>query len=180
MPARLKRSLFAKHTATAVSSRTPAQLARPEEYNRFVSAIELRFLRLAHCEIDARARYDGNQLSPVVTEGNVQYVGHDDGFIVYHELIFDAKPTSGKGSHASVRATFEVEYASPTPVTDELFAVFRANNLPVNVWPFFREFVNTALGRAAWPPYLLPTLKVSPAGRPQRQRVGKTHSASGE
>ena len=173
MPARRKRSAVRRDSTAAAQIPTAASLATPEEYNHFVAAVELRYLRLAHCEIDARARYDGNQLSPLVTEGNVHYTGNQGGFIVFHELIFDAKPTSGVGSHARVRATFEVEYASPTPMTDRVFAVFRANNLPVNVWPFFREFVNTALGRAAWPPYLLPTLKVSPTVRPRRERAAK-------
>lgn len=154
-----------------------AGLATPEQYNAFVTGIDLRFLRLAHCQIDARARYDGGTLSPVVTEGSVSYSAEDDGFIVFHELIFDAQPADAAGTRATVRATFEIEYTSETPMTDPLFALFRAHNLPVNVWPFFREFVNTALGRVAWPPYLLPALKILPGGRPRRTRMAATGSA---
>lgn len=55
---------------------------------------------------------------------------------------------------------FGLEYEVDTPIDDELWEVFSDNNLPVNAWPFLREYVSTTLGRMGWTPLFLPALKV--------------------
>jgi hypothetical protein len=62
-------------------------------------------------------------------------------------------------------------------MVDSLFEIFRSYNLPVNVWPFFREFVHTVLARTNWPVFVLPALKITPIGRPRRRRVSPQASA---
>jgi hypothetical protein len=54
-----------------------------------------------------------------------------------------------------VRATVEVSYTLESAMTDDLFEVFSQRNLPLNTWPYLREFVQSALSRAGWPVYTL-------------------------
>ncbi|MBL0171693.1 MAG: hypothetical protein IPP90_13395 [Gemmatimonadaceae bacterium] len=47
-------------------------------------------------------------------------------------------------------------------MTDAIFAEFERVNLPLNTWPYFREFLQSTLVRAGWPPFVLPAFKVAP------------------
>jgi hypothetical protein len=169
MPSRPRKKVAP--TDIVVSQAASAKVASPEEYNAFIDGVELRSLRLAHCEVDAISRYDGQPLIPEVEEGETSFKSSGDNFTILHELRFCGRPASGEGQPVQIRATFELQYSSDIPMVDSLFEIFRSYNLPVNVWPFFREFVHTVLARANWPVFVLPALKITPIGRPRRRRV---------
>jgi hypothetical protein len=107
-----------------------------------------------------------------IEEESTTYRLVENGFLVFHALRFSGVPTDGKEEPVTIRATFELEYASKTTITDELFAIFREFNLPVNIWPFFREFVHTVLARANWPVFVLPALRI-PAGQAAPEKKGR-------
>jgi hypothetical protein len=62
-----------------------------------------------------------------------------------------------------IRAEFEVRYSTAQRMTDEIFNEFGRRNLPLNTWPYFREFVHAALARTGWPVFVLPVYKASGA-----------------
>jgi hypothetical protein len=173
MPNQLRRSAKrAKNDQGDTPERAPgARLATPAEYNAFVARVELRAIRLAHCELNARSRHTGVLLEPHVEEESTTFRTLDDGFLVFHALRFAGVPTEGNDDPVSIRATFELDYSADVAINDELFAVFRRYNLPVNVWPFFREFIHTVLARANWPVFVLPALQIPAGGAPRRQRT---------
>ena len=154
--------------ATAASAEV---LATPEDYNAFIGGVELRSLRLARCEVNATKKYTGEVLEPEVEERSASYEVISTGFMVTNELGFNGRHSERGDVLVSIRATFQIEYESIAPVSPELFEIFQRHNLPVNVWPFFREFVHTVLGRVAWPVFVLPALKVMASERPRRERV---------
>ncbi|MHB8576340.1 MAG: hypothetical protein ACYDCQ_13525 [Dehalococcoidia bacterium] len=73
---------------------------------------------------------------------------------------------------AEINAVFALDFTSPLPMTNTIFPIFSENNLPVNTWPYLREFVSTTLGRMNWTPFTLPALKrgvgAAPTGQPRR------------
>jgi hypothetical protein len=156
----------------AVSTTSELPAASPDEYNSFLSKVDLRSIRLAQCSVDARNRYDGSTLTPQVQEGTTTFEVIEGGFVVLHELMFSGTPEHGNTQPVNIKAAFELEYSSEFQITPNLFVVFRQHNLPVNVWPFFREFVHTVLARANWPVFVLPALQIPAAGaRPRRVRA---------
>src|SRR4051812_16350953 len=113
MPSQLKKRALrpkAEVPESAVEEGT-ARLATPEEYNAFIGAVELRMIRLAHCELNARTRHEGGPLEPHVEDESTTYRHLEDGFLVFHALKFSGVPTEGNGDPIVVRATFELEYA---------------------------------------------------------------------
>ena len=77
-------------------------------------------------------------------------------------------------AYAELEVTFGLDFASEEPLTEDLFAVFGEVNLPVNTWPYLREFISTTMGRMGWRPFTLPALKrgtpppVPPAAKRRR------------
>ena len=69
-----------------------------------------------------------------------------------------------EGGEEAVRVSVSLEarYGSKTLMTDAIFAEFERVNLPLNTWPYFREFLQSTLTRAGWPPFVLPAFKVAP------------------
>jgi len=63
----------------------------------------------------------------------------------------------GKELKAKLSVIFCVTYNSKIPMTDELFEEFKDRNLPLNTWPYFREFLHNAVLRMGWPPFIAPT-----------------------
>ncbi len=57
------------------------------------------------------------------------------------------------------RAELVVRYSSEKKITDDIFGLFKEVNLPVNTWPYFREYVHSCMGRLNLPPLVLPALK---------------------
>lgn len=79
--------------------------------------------------------------------------------------------------HAEIDVTFALDFDSEEPMTPEIFALFGEVNLPVNTWPYLREFIATTMGRMGWTPFTIPALKrgTQQASRP---RAKKSRGAS--
>lgn len=150
---------------------TSALPVSPEEYNSFIEGVELRSIRLARCSVEALGQYDDSALTPEVEEVHSAYESVEGGFVVYHELMFSGKSATQGLDPVVIQATFELIFESESQISDDIFAVFKRVNLPVNIWPFFREFVHTVLARVNWPVFLLPALKIGNFGaKAQRRR----------
>ncbi|WP_157205831.1 hypothetical protein [Calidithermus timidus] len=78
----------------------------------------------------------------------------------------------------SIEVSFGFWYLSKLQPEAEGFAgyfeVFKEINLPINMWPFAREFIHNTMARMDWPPFTLPLRKLAPEG--QRKTRSKTLS----
>ena len=65
------------------------------------------------------------------------------------------------------------------PMTEGIFAVFQDVNLPVNTWPYLREFLAATTGRMNWITFTLPALKrgAGPGGDADRPRATRGRAA---
>ncbi len=129
----------------------------PQEYNAFISRLGLDGLRLSRLEVDAPHAYvPGRQLAPHTDAASAEYVRMENGFVVTYDLVFEGRYEAEAEPAVRIAARFEVSYSSDSPVTDAIFEVFRNTSLPLNIWPYFRELVHTALARVGWPVLVLP------------------------
>src|SRR5690242_13433734 len=134
MPTDLKKKPRRQEAPAQQASQPTPRLPTPEESTAFLEGVHLQWIRLAHCELNARSRHAGVPLEPRIEEESVTYRVLDGRFLVFHGMKFSGVPTEGGGDGITIRATFELEYTSKTPMTDAVFAVFRKQNLPVNIW----------------------------------------------
>ncbi|GEM_PF-1130230 len=140
----------------------------PREYAAFIDQIELRSIWIQNAGL---ANHHGPEMPDkgVFDFNSRARWEHDPlGFRALHTYTVTLK--SADATLAELEVTFAVDYDSKEPMTDAIFGVFEAVNLPVNTWPFLREFVASTLGRFGWAPFTIPAFKVGARPAPRRRR----------
>jgi len=137
---------------------TAVELTR-EQYSEFIRQIELRDIWLN----EASVSNNHGPLTPVdVTvqfDSDASYVLRENGFRASHQ--YRVRFESPDSLLAQIEIRFGLDFLSSTPISDQIFSVFKDVNLPVNTWPFLREFVATTLGRMGWSPFTIPAFKTN-------------------
>lgn len=82
----------------------------------------------------------------------------------YNVSIKDIEVDS-KNKVAKLSVTFCVVYSSDIPMSEEFFDIFVETNLPLNTWPYFREFTHNSFARMGLSNVVAPAYKVLPAHR---------------
>lgn len=130
----------------------------PEAYAAFVGQIELRAIWL---EASRVANHRGPKTpeagATINISSNEQWEAVTAGFRVHHRTTVELEAPGAL--LAEVEVTFGLDFESKEPMNDALFEVFKAVNLPLNTWPFVREYLSTTMGRMNWMPFTLPALK---------------------
>jgi hypothetical protein len=137
-------------------------------YNAFIAGLDLVSVRLAGAEIRAASTPKRRQLLPTV-EQSARLTHEDEHVVIVHVLTFSGSYENEDEPAVFIRAEFEVRYSTPERMTTKIFTEFRRRNLPLNTWPYFREFVHAVLARTGWPVFVLPVYKavgapLSPSG----------------
>lgn len=85
----------------------------------------------------------------------------DNGFDVYHKYVAVVYDDQGNKT-ARIEAEFSMWYQSFIPMDEETFAIFSKSTVPLNTWPYFREFLSSTIGRMGWEPYFMPIRAIGP------------------
>jgi hypothetical protein len=137
----------------------------PKVYAAFIGQIELRSIWLARAQVTNTAGPDTPESGALGIEERTRWEVVATGFRAFHD--YRVRLGEGDETPAEIRAEFGVEFLSPEPMTEPLFAVFSRANLPVNTWPYLREFVSATMGRFGWEPFTLPALKRGTPRKPK-------------
>ncbi len=130
---------------------------KPEEYRRLLEGIELEniILKASKTEINHELLSENMTVS---SKENASYTITKDGFDVENKHIVIVK-NKDKKNVIRIEGNFLILFHSKEAITDAFFDVYKEISLPLNVWPFFREFVNSMTARMNIPPLTLPLLK---------------------
>jgi len=143
---------------TATRRRKPEEITS-EQYAAFIQQLELESIWLAEASVRNDVGPDMPDEARIVFEPlEAEFAATEGGFECYHE--YGLQIHSDVSPVAEIKATLGVRFRSEQPMTAQLFEPFKEVNLPVNTWPFFREFVHSTLGRFGWVPFTLPAFKV--------------------
>lgn len=153
------RSRSAKQLTRAIAptQSTEEEPFDPHAFADFIGQIRLQGIWLSSAKVV-------NKVGPVTPEHVA--IGIDDsstwkpqewGFRALTE--YRIRLTDNRKLLATVDASFAVDFASGQPMTDSIFNTFGEVNLPVNTWPYLREFLASSFGRMNWTPFTLPALK---------------------
>lgn len=142
---------------------TPSsQPALHDRYASFIQGLELQNIWLTEASIENHVGPGTPLPVDVDIESRATYRQEEQGD--HHELIafqdFRLTYRHEEAELGVLRVGFGLSYTLNVPIDADLWQVFRERNLPVNAWPFLREYVSNTLGRMGWTPYLLPALKV--------------------
>lgn len=145
--------------ADASSRRVPAPgPPAADAYDALVTSMYLLNIRFARASVAAEAVFVGEKgraLEPKV-DTSASFVNFGSGIAITAILDFRGQYTDEESPSISAEAELELLFRSAIPMTDDHFELFKARNLPVYTWPYFREFLHSAVARTGWPVYTLP------------------------
>lgn len=127
------------------------------EYNKFVKQIEIDDLRIVSAQVNILDYSYFPSSTEVKWSMRASYEKAGEQFNVSHRYnvtILDKETNEAK---AKISVAFFVVYSSKIPISDAFFKIFKTRNLPLNTWPYFREFVHNITMRTGWPPFIAPT-----------------------
>lgn len=131
-----------------------------KDYNDFVTQIEIAELHIVSAQINMLDCSYFPSSAEVKWRRTASYEQVEGKFNVYHRYNVTIWDKETKGAKAKISVTFRVVYSSKIPISDDLFEIFKGRNLPLNTWPYFREFVHNAIMRMGWPSFIAPTYVV--------------------
>lgn len=132
----------------------------PEDYREFINQIELQHIVLASASIKRHGvpTFEGT-LSYDQKPTKREYESSANGFEATLHYLVELREEGNDQPFGEIRTAFTASYRSEEEMTDVVFDVFGELNLPVNVYPYIREFVHSSTARMGFPGLVLPTLK---------------------
>ena len=152
--------------------------APAHEYSNFIQQLEIStiFLQSAHVE---------NKVGPVApTPAEVSIQGkssfnNGQGTVrvahIYEVHVHDADDPDKIFLELEVQ--FAVDYRSQLSMTPALFMTFKDLNLPLNTWPYLREYLASTMTRCNWVPFTLPVFSVPGSSAPTPTRTPRKRKA---
>jgi len=146
------------------SARRRSHIASPEEYNAFIQQIDLQSVWLASAKIDNAVGAEAPDRTDVTVKRFSSWGLVSGGFLAFdtYTVVLGAPGDPA----ATIEVTFGLDYRSELAMTDALFEPFKEFNLPLNAWPYAREFVASATARMNWIPFTLPALRLGAISEP--------------
>ena len=149
-----------KNTSKTVTEKNPIS---KEEYNEITKGLDLKSITL----VDLQASVDRSSTLEAMEKGSLTVNIDDDARFEPDSIIrvfqsYQISCRTGRKKCLSIKASYELVFLSAEPFTENFFSVFRAGNLPLTVWPYFRELAQDMTTRMGLPPLVLPLLKFEP------------------
>ena len=129
----------------------------PEEYRKILDGIDLKNILLSELKATIKHELLSEGMKIGIKE-NTHYAYEDNELIVTNKYVLTAK-NNDKKIVLKIEGIFIVVFESEYEITDDFFEIYKDISLPLNVWPFFRELVNSTTSRMNIPPFTLPLLK---------------------
>lgn len=132
----------------------------PEEYGAFIAQLNISGVYLSSSTLK-RMRMPNLEGDLTFEEkfGRNKFEATEAGFCALYPYTISLVESGEETPFGEIRCVFAAEYTSEMPLTKELFEVFRDLNLPLNVWPYVREYVHSATHRMGLPTLVLRSLK---------------------
>lgn len=126
-------------------------------YIEFIQQVELEQIWLRSARVTNSTGGTAPDAVEVRLSDSASWKESATGFQAFQKYV--AEFWNGKKRLAKVEVELVADYASNEPMADDLFPVFEENNLPLNTWPYFREYLANTVYRMHWVPFTLPTRK---------------------
>lgn len=142
---------------------SPAQSA--QEYSNFVKQVEIVTVFLQSARLENRVGPEAPNPANIAIQSKAGFVNLEGTIRLSHTYTVRMHAMDNPDSiHFELDVNFVVDYRSALAMTDAIFATFKDINLPLNTWPYFREYLGSTMARFNWVPYTLPVFVV--AGTP--------------
>lgn len=127
-----------------------------KDYNTFVTQIKITNIRLVSAQVKVLDYSYFPSSVEVKWRMRASYEKAEEQFNVCHRYNVTIADKETNEAKAKISVVFQVVYSSKIPISDEIFEIFKARNLPLNTWPYFREFIHNTTMRMGWSPLIAP------------------------
>jgi len=131
----------------------------PEDYRATLKQIELEGIDLEECSCKLRRDKLGKSLRIFIKQTVTHEVQGENLILVGFSCELFASSGAKKDFALRIICTFKLRYSSKMTLKEDFIEIFKERNVPVNTWPYFREFVQNMTQRMNIPPLTLPLLK---------------------
>lgn len=132
---------------------------KPQVYRKILEGLDLQNLYLKNFE----GRINLNVLpknASVNISSKADFSARAENRVeILHKWNIIAKDKSNDLEFLNISVTYGLILGSKEEFTKDFFDIYEKTSLPINVWPFVREFVNSMTARMNVPPLTLPLLK---------------------
>jgi len=134
-----------------------AQQPSPEAYGTFVKGLELTRVRMVQSHVEAPYSVSDASAVSIELDKGTEFRLYEDlsSFEALSQFDFTFEEEGVGDPVGTISVTYSFLYESDMVGEDvdlePYFQIFAEVSLPVNVWPFVREFVHNATSRVDWP-----------------------------
>jgi preprotein translocase subunit SecB len=130
-------------------------------YSKILGKLELKEIYLESCSVSHNREDILKQKNlKVAVKDKASHIQQENKLIVTHKYDLNVKtPETKRGFALKISICFVLIFHTEVSISKDFFDVFQKINLPLNSWPYFREFVQNMTQRMNIPPLTLPFVK---------------------
>ncbi|MBU1936023.1 hypothetical protein KKG05_01365 [bacterium] len=145
-----------KPRSNAENSNTP--MISFKDYNRILNGLEPVSIQLtsSECKTGEEIRSSPVAVTIKYTPSLIETSNEMVAIKTKYEFLAINKESSN--AIAEIAVEYTVKLVSKEKFTEDFFEVYKNNSLPINIWPYFREYIQSTLNRMGLPAFTLPFL----------------------
>jgi preprotein translocase subunit SecB len=146
-----------------------------EQYNSFVNSISLQNIRLVECAVNSGIERPLPKKTSIGIKFSTSLNGikNDSDSVSFDsnaeaEIVFRSRDSD----HilGTIKVNFILSYESKIQVEEEIIELFVKRNVPINAWPYLREFIQSMIQRMGWSTFILPPLRPNASSKKSSPR----------
>lgn len=136
---------------------------KPEKYAKILEKLEFAEIFLESCSVDSKREefFNAKEIMVGVNDRS-KFIQKRGRLEVEHSYTLKLMRKDDETNLPfKISAKFRLVFISEVEISKEFYDIFKKINLPINSWPYFREFVQSMTQRMNIPPLTLPFVKRS-------------------
>ncbi len=132
---------------------------QPDEYKKVLDGIQLKNLSILETSAKIKPNLKSFDKMDIKITDEANYYQNGDEIVINQHFTLIGIPVGKKQHILTIVVVFALHLTSEKDFTDDFFEIYKTISLPINTWPFLREFANSMTARMNIPPLTLPLLK---------------------
>ena len=135
------------------------RLIDPKAYRKILVGLQLKSLSVMKGKFSSCKENFIPNSEVDISDTALFKIESKNSFKIIHTYQLKIENKKNKKNILRIDLSFELVFTSKETFTQEFFDVYTEDSLPLNTWPYFREFVSSIIQRMNFPPLTLPLFK---------------------
>ena len=131
----------------------------PEEYQEILGGLELLNIKLIKLTSALDEEYFDQTMNIKINDDAKFEIKKENLITIINTYNINLKSDNKDKEALKIKIGYEISFSCKKEFTKEFFEVYKKISLPLNIWPFVRELINSLTSRMNIPPITLPLLK---------------------